>query len=279
MNKRSFYSYSRGQAALVILAIMAIAMTMAVSVSKRVINDVKVSEQEEQSAKAFSAAEAGIEEAIRKAKEGEELSSADTSAIAESLGVSELNVTSISAGGGNNYLYPITVRPGQSVIIWLRDHDETTGKLDESSGYEGNQLNLCWQSGTAVEAVYFYNDAGTYGIKQFAFDTDAARRGTNHFNASSLASCAGLDAGETLDLSAGTPLFLAVRPFYQQTTLGAEGVGGATLPVQGSEITSSGAVSQGASKIARKVKLFRSWPAPPGAFFSTIFSGGGVSGN
>jgi len=267
---------SRGQAALVILAIMAIGMTMALSLSKRVTTDIKMSEQEQKSAKAFSAAEAGIEEALRKLKAGEEGSPQITPS---EFGVSDLDVDIQTSGGADQFVYPVTLQSGQTAVVWLCGHDESTGEFTEDNCYAQPSINFCWQNGAAVEIVYFYNDAGTYQIKRFAYDSNAARRSNNHFSAPDLGSCAGLDLGASLDLTAGTPLFLAVRPLYQNTQFAVEAVGGAVLPIQGHTVTSSGAVASGEEeKITRKVKVFRTWPVPPDSFFQSIFSANSVSG-
>jgi Tfp pilus assembly protein PilX len=271
---------NKGQIALVVLAIMAIALTTTVSVSQRVINDLRVSYQQQESAKAFLGAEAGMEEALRRLKSGEEIAQIDTEQIAESVGISEIVVNApVTQGGGEEFNYPITLQPGQTAVIWLRDHN-SDGTLNESAGYDGTSINFCWQTGAAVEVIYFYRSGGNYSIRRFAFDTNETRRsGENHFSAPGLGSCADLSVGATLDLTAGTPLFLVARPFYQSTQVTVEGLPGQTIPVQGAELTSAGSVAQGATKIARKIRVFRGWSAPPSSFFQGLFSGTGVSGN
>jgi len=266
-----------GQAALVILAIMAIGMTMALSLSKRVVTDIKMSEQEQKSAKAFSAAEAGIEEALRKLRAGEEGS---PQIAPGEFGVSDLDVNVQTSGGADQFAYPVTLQSGQTAIVWFCDHNEDTGEFTEDNCYAQPSINFCWQDGAAVEIVYFYNNGGAYQIKRFAYDPNAVRRtNDNHFSAPDLGPCVSLNVGATLDLTVGVPLFLAVRPFYQNSQFAVETIGGATLPVQGHTVTSSGAVVSGEEeKITRKVKVFRTWPIPPDSFFQSIFSANSVSG-
>jgi len=279
-NYNSKFKNNRGQIALIVLAIMAVALTTTVSVSQRVINDLRVSYQQQESAKAFLGAEAGMEEALRRLKSGEQISQIDTEQIAQSVGISEIVVNQpVTQGGGEEFNYPVTLEPGQTAVIWLRDHN-SDGTLNESSGYNGENINFCWQTGAAVEVIYFYRSGANYSIRRFAFDTNETRRSSeNHFSAPTMSSCADLSTGATLDLTAGTPLFLVARPFYQSTQVTVEGMSGQTIPVQGAELTSAGAVAQGATKIARKIRVFRGWSAPPSSFFQGLFSGTGVSGN
>ena len=55
----------RGQALLIVVLVMAVALTIGLAVVSRSITDIKISRQEEESARVFSVAEAGIEEALK----------------------------------------------------------------------------------------------------------------------------------------------------------------------------------------------------------------------
>lgn len=59
---------NRGQMILVILLVMAVGLTIGLSVASRSITDVNFSTKIEDSSRAFSAAESGIEEALRDRK-------------------------------------------------------------------------------------------------------------------------------------------------------------------------------------------------------------------
>jgi len=272
-------SYSPGQVALVILAIMAIGTTLALSLSQRAVSDVQISELEEESAKSFSAAEAGIEEALRSLEAGE----AGTVVInPEELGVSNVDVSVTEQGGGEQFLYPTTLQPGETAVIWLRDHTDD-GRLDEDSGYDQTSIKLCWQDEAAVEVIYFYRNASSqYQIKKYALDPNGTRAGDNGFTTGTeigvCSDISDLNHSYQVDLSAGTPLFLAVRPFYQATQIGVVAAGGASLPAQGHLITSSGSVARGEQDVTRKIKVFRSWNSPSQPLFHVIF-GCGISGD
>lgn len=57
--------YRQGQAALIVTLVVIVGLTVAVAVISRSVTDVGVSTQEEERARSFSAAEAGIEDALR----------------------------------------------------------------------------------------------------------------------------------------------------------------------------------------------------------------------
>lgn len=275
---------SSGQVALVILTVMAIALTWALSMGKRSAIDLETSRQSQESTQAFSAAEAGIEEALRVIREGEDVSTINTSSMAGDLGVDQIAVSSATVGGGSQFQYPQYFKPGETVIVWLRDHFPD-GSIDENNGYDGTRINICWQTGSALEVIYFHGSLGNYGIRRYAFDDDVDRRNStggandgNHFSSNVGSGCTGLGLSTEIDLTSGTPLFLVLRPFYQQTKIGV--VGTTDLPVQGYEIISSGEIDQGEEqKISRKVRVFHNWKSPLSVVFNSIFSGAGVSGN
>ena len=53
-----------GQALIIILLVMAVGLTMGLAVVSRSVTDIRISQQEEESARAFSAAEAGIRQQL-----------------------------------------------------------------------------------------------------------------------------------------------------------------------------------------------------------------------
>lgn len=270
------YILIRGQAALIILAIMAIGMTMALSLSRQVITDVQISEQEEESAKAFSAAEAGIEEALRKLNQGETTVTVDPT----DLGVDQVDVSILAQGGDEQFIYPTTLKPGETAPIWLRDH-HSDGSLNEASGYNGSEITVCWQDNAAIEIIYFYQDSGgDYQIKRYALDPDGSRAGNNGFTNANIGTCpaiTGLNRSYQLNLPGDVPIMLVVRLFYQMSRVGVA-TGGESLPAQGYLITSSGSVSQGDQEVVRRIKVFKSWNSVVTSLFSSIY-GTGVAGN
>jgi len=254
----------RGQAVLIILAVMAIGMSLAFSLSRQITTDVEISQKETESAKAFSAAEAGIEEALRQLSQGQ----TNVNLNPSDFGVDEVEVQVQDQGNAATFSYPLEIRPGEIAIIWLRNH-RPNGQLDLNNGYNRSTLKVCWQGEAALEAIYFYQTATDYQIRRWAFDPNTIRTNDNNFS-SLISGCAeidGLNRGVTLDLTDGTPLFLVLRPFYQRTRVGAVAESGSSLPPQGHLITSASAINRGETKIARKIMVFQGWPVPEESIF------------
>lgn len=267
----------RGQAALIILAVMAIGMTIAMSLSRQVVTEVQISKQEEKSTKAFSAAEAGVEEALRQLEQGQ----TNVSINPEDLGVTGVDVSVSEQGQSNQFIYPITLRPGETAPIWLRNHN-ADGSLNLASGYSGSTIKVCWQDEAALEIIYFYLVApNSYQMRKFALDPNSTRAGDNRFaTGSEIGNCSeinGFERGYSVDLTGGTPLLLVLRPLYQLTRV-AVVAGSGTLPAQGHLITSSGSITEGSEKISRRIQVFRSWKLVSSSLFQSAF-GTGIEGN
>lgn len=264
-----------GQVALIILTVMAIALTLGLSLSQRVITDLEITQEEEKSAQAFSAAEGGVEEALRILDQGGDVDSElDTVQIAKDLGVDSVDIETTAVGGQTEFTYPLPVSPGDSAFIWLRDHDEN-GNLLLDQGYGGGSINICWQNQAAVEIIYFY-DSGGYNISRFAYNSNSTSSIANGFSDPTGTECAGLDTSASINLGGYTPLFLVVRPFYSETEIGFSG--SEAFPVQGNEITSTGEVVRSEEEvISRRIKAYQSWEIPSEFFFHSVFANTGVT--
>lgn len=277
MKKNLIKDNNKGQIALIVLTVMAMVLTLGLTLSERVITDLEVSQEEEKSAQAFSAAESGVEEALRILDQGGSVDDLDTTQIASDLGVSEVSVQSSSVGGSTEFVYPLLVDPGNSIVIWLREHD-ADGNIDLANGYAGASIDVCWQAGAAIEVISFYEQSGSYDISRFAFDSDNGRTGENNFDYADGGGCSGLAVSDTINLT-GTPLFLVIKPFYQGTEIGVDG-SSIPLPVQGYEVVSTGEVERSEEEvISRRVKVYQSWNSPSEYFYHSVFSNTGVTTN
>ena len=273
-----------GQVALIVLAVMAIALTIGLSLSQRVLTDVQISEKEEESSKAFSAAEAGIEEALRRLRAGEDL--AGIGDLADQLGVDSLTVQQANLVGGQTFNYPRTINSGEIVIVWLTGHNfDGTLNEDANERYQGDTLTLCWDD-AALEAIYFYRDiSGQEMIRHYAYDPDAAANGNGFTVPGDGATCpdhtygATIPPGEFPSVPNNFPRFIALKPLYSATQVGVVASPGQALPSQGFDIVSTGEVSIGEEeKVSRKIKVFKGWNILPSSFFSAISAGGSITG-
>lgn len=261
---------THGQVLLITVLVLSIAITIALSLIGRGVTDVSMSKNMEESARAFSAAEAGIEEALN----GTIITDAKTYAS----GVTYQSSSSIIGGTTGAYTLPVT-NLGEVASVWLVDHTSENA-IDESNYYAGTSLDICWTKPTdgttpaAIEVTLYYKSGGTYMIQRGAYDPDILSRPSSNFSSitDQNGTCGTVTNAyrQTIALPGGVPYLLRVRPFYHQTAITIAPIGtDITLPKQGIELTSTGKTDSG---ITRKIVVKRQYPAPPSVFDYSVYS-------
>lgn len=280
-----------GQALLLVLLSMAVVLTIVLSIISRSVTDISVVTTSEESLRAFSAAEAGVEQAL--------IAGSGSSGSLENASFS----TSVSdfASGAKEVFYPDSLSAGDEAIVWLVSHDKD-GDLTCSGGdcFKGKTLKVCWgKEGTsassattpAVEVSVFYQNSGLKIVRE-ALDPNSSRRSSNSFAAPDAGTCSisgtKLAFQKTLDLSLlGIPaavynnqdgLQYAVIRFFYNTDLSqpfgasVDFGGNSLLPSQGVKID-----SQGASGVAnRRVEVVQGYAQLPEIFSGAVFGQEGV---
>ncbi len=261
-----------GQIVLIILLIMAVGLTIGLAVVSRSVTDIRISRQEEESARVFSVAEAGIEEALKTG-----------AAVVLPEGVIAEGITATvekkTLGGGKEFVFPNAIQVGDAQTVWLVEHD-AGGNLIETPYYTASSLDVCWEDTdpeTAVEVTIFYKDGGVYKIARGAYDAETISRG-NSFDLPDGGSCAGLGRKKTINwadfdinLDSNTfLLFLRLRPLYNQAKIGV--VSSVNLPSQGTCYESTATAPE--SGITRKVQQCQFYKTPPAIFDYVLYSEG-----
>lgn len=316
--KASFFSYLRlfgsskksslartsntsGQALLVVVLIMAVSLVVVLSISTRSTSNITETSYNENALRAFSAAEAGVEEALLKntGTGGSPVVVDPNSNVSYSSVVQPVAST-------DTFEHPETALSGQSRTFWFVSH-AADGRLtcDGLPCTKASQLEVCWGTGgtdansvqtPAVEVTMYYDD--TYqvvaspnnyaNVKTYRYTADpsASRRGSNNFGTASTSCSFGNYAFSTgtLNLSSTLPIGCAtsgnggcmtmakVRLLYNTTTAHPVGLqvkgGNALLPSQGIQVDSTGT----AGDSTRKVSVFRSFAEPQSVFDAGVFS-------
>ena len=288
-------SRSSGQALLIVLLSMAVILTVVLSVLSSSITDVAVTSREEEALRAFSAAEAGIEQALIAGVGG--TSSLGNSTFTTSIAtIAELE---------KDFNYPQDLLSGDTGVIWYIAHGDTAGKYTCSSSkkcFKGKTAQVCWGNpGTqstdsktpALELItYYVDEPGNYKttkIMRMTVDPNVSRTGVNNFTQAVASKCT-IDGKDyafqtTLDLSAasswgqqGGLLFTLVKSIYNTDTAHSFGVNvdypnGSQLPSQGRKIVSTGT----AGEATRKVEVSSLYRAMPAVFTNSIFTLGGIT--
>jgi len=276
----------RGQALLIVVLVMAVALTIGLAVVSRSITDIKISRQEEESARVFSVAEAGIEEALK-------LGSGTSGTIGEGEALIGYTVSETGQGGGTEFVFP-AINAGDTQTVWLVEHDND-GNLTETGRYTGNTIDLYWgnenqdpnQSTTpALEVSVIYKEGTSYKLTRGAFDPNSSRRNDNSFDEADVGSYS--IGGKTFrfrklgfTLPGGTPYAVRLRLIYNLDQAQILGVadnnadGAQNFPSQGKCYESTASLST--SGITRKVQQCQFHKTPPGIFDYVLFSEGGLT--
>lgn len=295
-----------GQALVLVLLSLAVVLTIVLFILARSVTDVAVSSRSEEAVRAFSAAEAGIENAlVIGAGNPNGLVGCDSNGANCSANFSS-NVSGF-AEGSTFFNYPVPMSSGDSMTTWFVAHD-ANGNLNCSDPahpcFAGSSMTVCWgepetsandAATPAIEASLFYeNPSGSLlniKIGRATADPNSGRAASNKFGGSDGSGCtiSGTTYAfqKTLNFAdLGIPLlggavttpeelqFARIRIFYNDVPqpLGIT-VSGGNLPSQGQDIVSTGT----AGNSNRKVAVFQGWPEPPAVFDYAIYSGTGLT--
>jgi hypothetical protein len=264
-----------GQSLLVILLVMAVILTIGLAVASYSITDIKISQQEEESARAFSAAEAGIEEALK-------------SGSAQDVTVGEITakVSKTVQGGGADFDFGGSTFPsGELANAWLIGHSDDGG-LNPAIHFPSNgQMTLCWGDSAsqenlpALELALVYDDEGSGDYKVIRQGYDPEERTVGFDNPENVENCpSGFAFGQDISLDAGEfdlgnndiPYLLRLKLLYNTEPQPIAIRASEDLPNQGECYESSASIEN--SGVTRKVRQCQFYQAPPEIFDYVIFS-------
>jgi len=273
--------FQKGQAVLVVLLVMSVLLTLGLSAVSRSVTDIKISQQTQESARAFWTAQAGLEKALL----------AQGTAGGEIDGVT-YEVTKTQLGGSADFVFSEGVGVGENFVYWLVDHD-SDGNIG-TNFYSRDKLTVYWGNywgnsadspAPALVATLIYKDTGgNFRSRKFAFDPSVRSpatnfsspdSGTDHFFGENIFAYKATISGLPSLPGYGEPYFVNIRMIYN------------TIPqILGIQTEESGFV-QGycyestakvaVSNIVRKLRECRTWPKTPGIFDYLLFSGGDLN--
>lgn len=292
-----------GQALLIVVLVMVIALTVGLSVASRTIVHIRTTTDEANSQKAFSAAEAGVERALK-------LGPTPITDFSLGEGANIQNVTIHPVGGD---VAEVSLNNGNPILqddgvdVWLVDHD-SDNNIDYSSGWrkekeEGDTahtLTFYWGPSSdqcaadadkiaAIELIVLTKDRGNDPIQstRYALDPCSTRAGNNKFaypglsplpsgvnsfsntaSSSPLGEDFAYNATITIPVASNNKkskgILIRVVPLYAQTIIHAEG--SIDLPEQGKIIESIGE----AGGAVRKVVYYKGYRKLPSEFFQNV---------
>jgi len=274
----------KGQALLFVVVTMAVALAIGVGVSLRTLSSISRTTTSDTSSRVLAAAEGGAERFLSMSyTELSNAASGTCPAHAPAFGDGTCAVT-FSPITGDNITAKAYVKVEDFGAVPAGSYLSTSVKQEDVAemnleGYGGSSIDVCWktQSGSGSDVFLLaYNQNGataqhfiTSGIPvaesqywQQGFVNSTPRNG---FSACYLVSLP------------SSPYGLRIQPLNEDVTIGVFPVG-ASLPVQGFRITSTGKLAGVTSEATaeKSVTVFKSFPRMPQMFSFGIYSQNGA---
>jgi hypothetical protein len=258
---------------------MIVALTVGLSLASRSITSLRNSTDEAQSQAAFSAAEAGVEQAV---KLGDVSGTSILSGVSlHDKNNSQISNVDISLIDGSQFLLnngnPVFQDDGTD--IWLSPHADDPTQLFQTA-WNGT-LSVHWGTNSdscaepAIEILIISGTRLAPSMKKYAYDSCASRRGVNSFGLppqSGSFVVDGANGSQTFNYRAQivvtNGLIGRVIPLYKAGIMGIKGAG---LPIQGKIITSTGTAGTTNSQTVRKVSFFQGFDSVPSELFYSLF--------
>ncbi|MFH1827206.1 MAG: pilus assembly PilX N-terminal domain-containing protein [bacterium] len=258
----------RGQALLITIMLLSVALTVVLAMSYTSKTDVQLSKLEEENQKALAAAEAGIDALVNKA-------SGESIAIS-SLSTGLKNFTGMAtktAVEEPEFSSPL-LQPNGHYTLYLSDYLDFTNPYGGSVWLYYSSKSSCTDSSAdALEITIIYGDNYPYTIKRFISDGgDRLALGSDKNDVYQKTGDFTIDGVNfkcktvALAMEYPNPKIMVVRSIFNSTRIGFEG--SSNLPTQGTTIKSEAKTPSGITKI---VELFQSYPQIPLDFFTTSF--------
>lgn len=263
--------YQKGQVLLIVVLVMVTALTVGLSVAARTITNIRSAEDSQSSERAFTAAEAGLEQSLTENKN-----------MSGSFGGNSTYQTVIKTVSGTEFAINngSPVLKDDSADIWLSNYptyaNPWTGSLTIYWGEQGDTCTTNESTNTvsALEVIVLSGNKNAPQSTLYALDPCNARSLQNKFEY--IAPNGGTISGKTYKyrktLTVNSGLLLRVIPLYAPANIAVRGCdsGGnncLALPSQGSVIESTGV----SGDTSRKIVSTKPYPKIPTELFPYNF--------
>lgn len=251
-----------GQVLILVLLIVVVSLSVGLSIASRNITNLRTSTQTEQSQRAFSAAEGGIEDVL----------SGGQTRINDLLatpGVDKVTVGNIETQ------VDVTSKSSLEDIV----SEGNVAQID-LQGATGSEILIEWAKAAdasnfaSVEITQVNGSAGTYSQSRWAYSGGSHGADEQGFSSPN-SGCTTVDFVYCAKIPlAANPILLRVKPFWNSTELRVSSVGAGTLPPQQYDVSSTAATELG---IVRKVQVTKTkLPQLPASFDYVLYSEGAI---
>lgn len=282
-----------GQALLVVILISTVLLTIGLSMINLTRDEIKISELENESKRAFSAAEAGIDAAIRLTP------GASVNIGGLGLGSDIGGTATIDTATSNSFTTPLLVKDGQ-YTFYLTGFNPNTGTVINAAFNDNISLTRTLPTGTYCGTTQEFAVELTFASIDDNNDNDNDHNGNNNDNDPDdeddnndsdndgivtrrlIDECDLIDGTTNEEIDFGTNVNTSTfsndpQILFAHIIAPNAAFSGAKLtfanvnhnwPLQGKTVTSTAQTGAG---VAKKVQLFQSYPQIPSEFFATSF--------
>lgn len=277
-----------GQIVLLLVLITVVGLTIGLSLISRTVTDVRISSQIEQSGRAFSAAEAGVENALQSINSG---AITPTGSLSINNLEASANYSIRSFGGTSDVLVFKQTEVNSTQVVWLINHDNGRNIIIPTPPAVGpvtydSAIDICWgtnpNSEPALEISLYYISGGEYKVAKGAYEGIGGRGNWFESPDSGINNCSGnyryhkvltfnspSPNGFGISDSSAVLLALRLKPIYASTGLAVHPLGGSfNLPIQGEIIIS---VGQTGTDTVRKIEVINNYKQMPTLFDFALF--------
>lgn len=266
----NYKEYQRGQALLIVVLVMVTVLTIGLSLVARTITNVRITQEEENSERAFSAAEAGIERSLTSNVE-----------VSGNFQNGTSYQTSVAKLVGLDFLFNngSPILKDNAADILLTDYPNYSQSWNGNvTLYWGDSSEVCASSefdntAAALEILVISGTKLNPVMTRYFVDPCSSRASVNNFEyiSGSGGAIRGKQFAHKKTLNVASGMIIRVIPLYAPTALGANGCDNLNanclaLPSQGSVIESLGT----ADTTQRKVISFVGYPQLPIEIFPFV---------
>lgn len=254
----------KGQTLIFVLLVMVLALGIGLTISRRIISGYKRSTSLDSSSRALAVSEAALEKFL-------------------ALPTLTLDTYIQNNNCGSNCTISITGNDGlvATATVALAYSGNSTNQVDvlvkKDQTYEANlsgysssaPLEICWNNSTSGNnpSIYasYVNGNAPYTLNKYAYNAASTIYSSNGFSNSS----PDLTYPNCFTIPAKTsPRLLRIRAIYNDAQVRVIPKNGATIPIQGYLITSTGSINN----VKKTVRAIRTKPFLPSSFDFAVFS-------
>lgn len=270
-----------GQTIIILLLVMVVGLTIGLSMVSRSLTDIKISQQTEQSQRAFSAAEAGLEYALSQGLA--QIAGGNIPQVSIAPGVSYSGKVSKTGAGGYELKGKAAIEQDDVAQINLDPADIAGGTLATSLNIYWGEVGTTQVPGTlcsdtsnpvaSLELTFVTLTGSDYGITKHAYNACSSL--SNNFSTATPVGptptppATAYYAKITNLAIPGNARILRIRPLYNKASVKIEPQGG-ILPDQAYKLTVKGE-AQGKVRAIEWLQPIK--PALPAIFDYVLFSG------